>query len=136
MGVCGCNILATYSTAYNDGYIDLKLDERVIYGSSRLGVVAEDMLIATRYNWPVYTIPDFTANATFPLFNTDSTYLDSTFVNPFDTVDYKIKVNKYLGHRKYELSNHLGNVLAVVATGSMAWMVIITGRLNITNPMC
>jgi len=37
MGGCGCNILATYSTTDNSGAKELKLDERVIYGSSRLG---------------------------------------------------------------------------------------------------
>ncbi len=93
----------------------LNLEQREIYGSTRLGVITQEVRIAENASWPTVEPTQDTANAPFVLWNADSTYLDSVYINPFDSVGYKIKLHKYLGYRNYELSNHLGNVLAVIS---------------------
>ncbi|MBX7181475.1 MAG: hypothetical protein K1X82_05130 [Bacteroidia bacterium] len=69
----------------------LQLEQRQLYGSSRLGVITQEVRIAENASWPnVLPIHD-TANAPFVLWNSDSTYQDSVFINPFDSVGYKLE---------------------------------------------
>ena len=112
----------------------LQLEQRQLYGSSRLGVITQEVRIAENASWPNVTPSYDTANAPFVLWNTDSTYLDSVFINPFDSVGYKIKVNKYLGYRNYELSNHLGNVLAVISDRKYGEDADTDGQLELFKP--
>ncbi|MBX7180778.1 MAG: hypothetical protein K1X82_01605 [Bacteroidia bacterium] len=128
------NILATYKMADSSGTKILKLEQREIYGSSRLGVVTQEVRIAENASWPSVLPTYDTANAPFVLWNTDSTYQDSVFINPFDSVGYKIKVNKYLGFRNYELTNHLGNVLAVISDRKYGEDADTDGQLELFNP--
>lgn len=112
----------------------LQLEQRQLYGSSRLGVITQEVRIAENASWPNVTPTYDTANAPFVLWNSDSTYLDSVFINPFDSVGYKIKVNKYLGFRNYELSNHLGNVLAVISDRKYGEDANTDGQLELFKP--
>jgi RHS repeat-associated protein len=72
------NIMATYRYTNNDG-ASLKLNERPVYGSSRLGSLREEV--------ELHTLPSF----------------DPATANPVQMVDLN-----------YELTDHLGNVCAVV----------------------
>ncbi len=65
-----------------------KLNEHHIYGSSRLGIVERNLLLAEE------------------ILHTDSVSYYSYMV---DSIKYQ-----YRGMKRYELSNHLGNVLAVI----------------------
>ncbi|MBX7180781.1 MAG: hypothetical protein K1X82_01620 [Bacteroidia bacterium] len=112
----------------------LKLEKREIYGSTRLGVITQEVRIAENASWPNVTPTYDTANAPFVLWNADSTYQDSVFIYPFDSVGYKIKVNKYLGYRNYELCNHLGNVLAVISDRKYGEDANTDGQLEIFKP--
>ena len=128
------NILATYKVADSSGTKILKLEQREIYGSIRLGVITQEVRIAENGSWPSVLPTYDTANAPFMLWNADSTYQDSVFINPFDSVGYNIKVNKYLGYRNYELSNHLGNVLAVISDRKYGEDSDIDGELELFKP--
>jgi RHS repeat-associated protein len=65
-----------------------KLNEHHIYGSSRLGIVERNLLLAEE------------------ILHTDSVAYYSYMV---DSIKYQ-----YRGMKRYELSNHLGNILAVI----------------------
>mgnify|MGYP000501212323 CR=1 FL=1 len=81
---------------------NLSLDEHNIYGSSRLGIKEENIpLYQSRFQ---STSMDTITGA---FVKTDET----TTISELDTL-YSQRV---VGQKKYELSNHLGNVLAVVS---------------------
>jgi RHS repeat-associated protein len=106
------NVMATYSQTYTDLQSnqikeEIKLKELHLYGSSRLGIVNANRVMATQD----YYIPSYnTSNGTFVnpsvMFNT----LVTTEVSPLPTI-----FTIYKGNKQYELSNHLGNVLATIS---------------------
>lgn len=101
-------VMATYQRAYEQKgsttYTDqLTVSQHMVYGSSRLGVVNEDI--------PLYA-SDFTAAIGPDMAFAGADYSSYT-TQTLTTVSYE--VNALLrGKKRYEISNHLGNVLAVV----------------------
>ncbi len=102
------NQLATYSKAYEslgtrepqfNGII--KLDDNIFYGSSRLGIEKRDKLMASALLVP----SSYKTDGSFILVST--TMNSVPHVNPY-------LLNRTLGNKQYEVSNHLGNVLTVV----------------------
>jgi RHS repeat-associated protein len=104
------NIMATYERIWNgpeplgsNSYTQsdqLTLREQAIYGSSRVGLKTPNREIARRY----LQANSIGGDVSF----TYAPNVETTGINPF--------VSTYLlGKRKYELSNHLGNVLSVVS---------------------
>ena len=107
------NVMAIYSKKYtsfgNSGYTEkYTLLEQDIYGSSRLGTYTPvDNVIASR---DVYG----TIDATTKKINISNVYNLSNKTKDADNLAL------YTGHKSYELSNHLGNVLAVVSDRKFA----------------
>ena len=100
--------MATYKRAYkntvDDEYTDeLTLDHHLVYGSSRLGVVNE--------NRPLYN-RDFVASIGAEQRFERMDYRGYS-IQTLATVDTEMST-LVRGKKRYELSNHLGNVLAVV----------------------
>ncbi|HQJ90442.1 MAG TPA: hypothetical protein PLB70_07490, partial [Paludibacteraceae bacterium] len=77
-------ILATYTEKKADGKIDFSLSEQYLYGASRLGSKYSGLLLATKVG-------------TQPLLT-------------YENLGYSQKI----GDKRYELTNHLGSVMAVV----------------------
>jgi RHS repeat-associated protein len=115
------NVMATYertmvkvSSTYTDM---LKLKEQHIYGSSRIGIKNNDLVLTSK----VY---NFTSHSGFYLVGT----LSSTTTPTLSATAMKHTMNT----KVYELSNHLGNVLVTVAdarqtnngTGSQSGTVV------------
>ena len=106
------NVMATYSQKYTPVQgnqiikEEIKLKELHLYGSSRLGIYNSDQVMATQE----YNISGYNSNGTFTsqsvMFNT----LVTTEVSPLPTI-----FTVYKGKKQYELSNHLGNVLATIS---------------------
>ncbi len=102
------NVMAIYSKKYtsvgNSFYTEkYTLLEQDIYGSSRLGTYTPvDNVIASR---DVYG----TIDATTKKINISNVY------NLSNKTKDATNLALYTGHKSYELSNHLGNVLAVVS---------------------
>jgi hypothetical protein len=111
--------MATYGRKYTadagGSYTDqLDINHHMVYGSSRLGVVNEKL--------PLYTI-DFSANigAEMQFENVDYTGYTIQTLATIDTEMSKL----IRGKKRYELSNHLGNVLAVVQDRKRAKLSVI-----------
>lgn len=104
----GGNIMAVYTVTYEAGTAGrinrlLKLKEVNLFGSSRLGMKSLDSLIYEGdFSYTQY-------DATSKRFSGVSEY--STFALTTDDE----QSGRLLGDKKYELPNHLGNVLAVVS---------------------
>ena len=84
------NVMATYDYERQTDYYSMKLDEQMIYGSSRLGM--------RKYN------------------NLLSTFTVSGSVLEHEDYDDTLR---YLGRKRYEYTNHLGNVLLVTTDRKM-----------------
>ncbi len=106
------NTMATYSKKTiedtdNDNYqMQYALEEHTLYGSSRLGV----MSASHEAPLSILTIPNtvtFQTNGSFDLTTVIATLTQYTG-NP------NLKLH-YIGAKQYELTNHLGNVLATVS---------------------
>ena len=105
------NIMATYSRDYpvksgNTYTEELRLNEHVLYGSSRLGIKTHNKLLTT---------------ATFSCTSPNCFGPKGDFMFPF--ADYSAVVppnltpntfTRQLDNKHYEMTNHLGNVLATV----------------------
>lgn len=81
---------------------NLKLEEFSIYGSERIGVLKSEKILM-KVN---YTITGYNQNTGLIIGNGPST--SQTFASPPNVTEF------ISGNKSYELSNHLGNVLAVV----------------------
>jgi len=94
-------LVAIYGSAgaYKDS---LKLAELDLYGSKRIGLINADTTLA----WMDY---DGTLDATSGKGTATTIYYSYNQATP--TANF----NRILGHKRYELSNHLGNVLAVIS---------------------
>lgn len=92
------NQYVTSNPAYKDV---LAIDERPIYGSSRLGSYqqVDDLFVST-----------FTATLTNGIFS-NIVFTTTPYDMELPTSTYEIS----RGKKRYELSNHLGNVLAVIS---------------------
>lgn len=113
------NVMSTYKRAYiaaTDNYTDqLTVRGNSIYGSSRLGVRnGKGDLTAKR---------SFTASLDAGRF-TGVTYTSEAEVSAFSAG----RLNRILGLKNYELSNHLGNVLVTVSD-----KVIVEPSVNVVN---
>ena len=109
------NVLATYDHTWQgrhpagyDGSDELKITEQHLYGSSRVGVNRANKITASRN----YTVGAYGANGITVQYNYASS-IDYTAPNP-------VRTRYETGRRNYELSNHLGNVLAVVTDNVLA----------------
>ena len=92
----------TYSSDTTHFKDSLTLVEQDMYGSSRLGIDRRDTsLIKLDYNGSISN------TTTMPTITT----LHSTTTTTFDTVHF----TRTTGLKRYELSNHLGNVLATIS---------------------
>lgn len=83
------------------------LSEWDIYGSKRLGTLAANMLMEDESL-------DGTMDASTGTFTASTTY--TPIITPTPTAYF----NHILGQKRYELANHLGNVLAVISDKSFA----------------
>ncbi len=109
------NVMANYKVTVEGALLVLSLEERMLYGSKRLGLIAEDTTeIATTTSFPQTYASDTASDIEFPLYHPDSV-INDTIDMPFDTVGYDTLIGKIYGARKFELSNHLGNVLSVIS---------------------
>lgn len=103
------NVLGIYKTNYieqaqYDIAQSIYVEELNIYGNERVGLKYSGDLLST---W------NFTLNSTTP-FNGDGSFnIDTDGLLSYNQVDLDDRVNN-LGDRKYELKNHLGNVLSVI----------------------
>jgi RHS repeat-associated protein len=99
----------------SDEFTDkLALNHHMVYGSSRLGVVNE--------NLPLYTI-EFLATIGAEQQFEGVDYTGYT-IDIHATVDYEVST-LVRGKKRYELSNHLGNVMAVIQDRKRAKLNII-----------
>lgn len=119
------NIAATYNRNYvpvsgqaNTYTDELKLQEHDIYGSARLGTIPSNTSLADR---------EFTATTSAGLFQ--NIVYEEVVIDPLITcfIDYTdpfgnqillpcpVNTSRTLGDKRYELTNHLGNVLTVVS---------------------
>src|SRR5690606_1691597 len=86
------NVMATYTANGQEeelANLNLKLSERHLYGSNRLGILTEEIDV------------------------------DNNNEGPAEVEEIKL-ISYYRGYRQYELSNHLGNVLATVSDKKFA----------------
>ncbi|PCJ64359.1 MAG: hypothetical protein COA58_13475 [Bacteroidetes bacterium] len=90
-------VIQHFSSNSNQRIWSYRLNEQHIYGTSRLGIVERNLLLARQ-----------------PLNVSEVNYIssagDSSVLYTYQS-DYK---TFYRGEKRYELSNHLGNVLAVI----------------------
>src|SRR5690606_21639603 len=101
------NVMAVYNRHFDDqnlpGGIEandiLTLSEHHIYGSDRMGLQTYDKVVASAY-------VDITSH------NGDGTIVGNWQTPTVTAADEKITITQ--GDKYYELSNHLGNVLAVI----------------------
>ena len=84
------NVMATYDYERQTDYYSMKLDEQMIYGSSRLGMRKYNKLLSK-----------FTVSGSV-----------------LEHEDYDDTL-RYLGRKRYEYTNHLGNVLLVTTDRKM-----------------
>ncbi len=107
-------MLAVYQKAYassggNDynEYLDVK--ERHIYGSSRLGISSTE-----------FTLANASFTNTGGNFNSDGTFGALTGYNINSFTPSLTEFMRSLGEKQYELTNHLGNVIASVSDRKLA----------------
>jgi RHS repeat-associated protein len=102
----GGNVLAVYTAETDEhGSTVLKLIERHIYGSSRIGILAKEVEIANN-------------NATLHRYPSDSSVTDIDYEGPDSLpamISYTGEISQPYGERNYELTNHLGNVQVAVS---------------------
>ncbi len=115
----GGNLLAIYEKTFTDlgagNYQSfLKVEEMNLYGSSRLGVGKRAKLLV-----------DQTFTATF----TNNRFTNVVVLNTNRATEDPNLVSRTLNNKAFELSNHLGNVLATVSDKKLA----VTGSLPTTN---
>lgn len=103
------NAMATYQLKYKptstSGEFDLELNinEFSIYGSSRLGILKED---TTLYHAKIAGLS----------YKEEKKITGYTLTNATEiTLVYSYKADQVRGNKQYELSNHLGNVLATIS---------------------
>ena len=132
------NIASTYQVTYVPAGVNtftekLTLQEHDIYGSARLGTIPSTDIIKTR---------NFTATLVGGLFQ-NKTYLPDAvpppncfmvILNPYtlipEAVSCPSKTERNLGTKRYELTNHLGNVLTVVSDRKLQQTGNISGMSN------
>ncbi len=133
------NIIATYNKKYEVNYDNanvfteiFSIGECNIYGSSRLGTFLN--------NKPIYTNM-FRADVSGGIFENTAT-LDGGFVSyryPFVVLDlpfeYKNINDVTIGNTAYELTNHLGNVLATVSDKKIAEDIGSDGTIDYFSAM-
>ncbi len=97
------NVMAVYEKRYMpDGKEEFRMEEQHLYGSSRLGMRQTSLLLAST-SWQLKTIS--VGGITMPVLG----------LYP-DDIDIDLsKSERALGEKNYEMTNHLGNVLAVVS---------------------
>lgn len=107
------NVMATYDLQLNGMFIETHLKELMIYGSSRIGILAKDTLLDQVTEFPETSAADTLSEISFEnIFVPDT--VEAWIDDPFDTAGYEVYIPKVYGYKNYELSNHLGNVLSVV----------------------
>lgn len=95
--------LTTYFMSVSNTYMDtLKVADWQLYGSSRLGNEVADRVVAAI---------KLDGLASGPLLTSQSYFSNSLYSPALDAN----RSTQYRGNKRYELSNHLGNVLAVVS---------------------
>ncbi len=104
------NVLSVYSQTYvasmvHEGLYEshLKLAEQHVYGSSRIGMSTQETEKVSTFN----AVPSSIAGETFLISR-----------NTYTLPDYSAstdKVSRKVGHKRYELNNHLGNVMVTVS---------------------
>lgn len=111
------NIMAIYTSA-NDTF---RLEEQIIYGSSRLGVIRRDKVLTAKKTFAPLkpfmskekTITPLGENSDNPLFKNAPSV---PVIPPFPTPPNKFEISLHtLGMKRYELSNWLGNVNVVIS---------------------
>lgn len=102
-GVSAYDYLVTYFMGTSNTYMDtLKVADWQLYGSSRLGnEVANRVVAAIKLD----------GLASGPLLTSQSYFSNSLYSPALDAN----RSTQYRGNKRYELSNHLGNVLVVVS---------------------
>jgi len=103
------NVMAAYEITYessdpvNTEAVKMHLSEQHLYGSSRLGLLNRDILVASGEapTTSGLTLITYSSGAAVPLGATD-------------------EYERTLGEKYYELSNHLGNVLSVISDKKIA----------------
>lgn len=90
------NVMATYDEQHDGSTHTMKVGEYHLYGSSRIGVVNHHKNISTHTG----------SNFSFKTTPAQTLYVDPTQMSTTYTRD--------IGHKNYELTDHLGNVRAVV----------------------
>ncbi len=108
------NIMATYNRSLGASGVapaivvsdSLKINDHHLYGSSRLGVEDQDLLLT-----------DISFNSTGA--DADGQYLVGSIISSGSNC-VPVSVNRVLGKKQFELSNHLGNVLAVISDRKIA----------------
>lgn len=103
----GGNIMATYEKTFSgvtssQFTVNITLKEAGLFGSGRLGIKPTSVLTYTQTN-------------TFSGYNTDGTFNNVVYGTPVLPPPPGYVTTHKVGEKQYELSNHLGNVLATVS---------------------
>lgn len=100
------NIIGTYMLKNNNGVFQKKLKETPIYGSNRLGIY--------QYDIPLNTF-------------TPPTGISPKLMN--STIDATLEIDRFgnstRGEKVFEMSNHLGNILATVSDQKLGYLTAL-----------
>ncbi len=107
------NVLSVYSQTYvasmvHEGLYEshLKLAEQHVYGSSRIGMSTQETEKVSTFN----AVPSSIAGETYLI--SRNTYSLPDYSAPYLSTG---KTERKVGHKRYELTNHLGNVMVTVS---------------------
>lgn len=98
------NTLAIYEVKKKDGQHELNCSERLIYGSSRLGMSKKIVNLGTQTGFDLQKME-----------NSIYEFLDSQYAVANSSYSHPGLEKMYMGFKQYELNNHLGNVLSTVS---------------------
>ncbi|MCG3167821.1 MAG: hypothetical protein POELPBGB_03616 [Bacteroidia bacterium] len=111
------NVLSTYNIEVDGLIYSNHLKEQMLYGSSRLGLLSRDV------NTGETEDADFTTWASNPesaivfenvFYDPENPPTETPVDDPFADDGHDEYIPKVYGNKRYELSNHLGNVLSVI----------------------
>src|SRR5690606_21950291 len=117
----GGNVMAVYNKV-NTLDVDVltefyTLQEQNIYGSSRIGLVQNDFFVARRVSDAVDNSGFYDENG---YFHDITNYNSAPALVQYDAPASEVDLELIVGRRRYELSNHLGNVLEVITDRKIA----------------
>ena len=98
------NTLAIYEIKVIDGQHELNCSERLIYGSSRLGMSKKIVNLGSQSGFDMQKME----NSIYEFLDPQNAVANAVYVHPGHE-------KMYLGFKQYELNNHLGNVLSTVS---------------------